>query len=202
MKDLPTEEIKKMKKEGKDNSKIASDLLDKGYDPTQISEAMNQTKIRGDYQPSILDEDEIPLPPEPEEIEEFGETEEEPKFQPTPQYTPPQLPQTENQVEEIIEAIVEEKWQGVSQQMDNLIIWRDRVSDDLSATKQEILRISQRFDMLQNSLVGKVDEYNQSINDITSEVKALEKVFQNIMQPLTSNIKELNRITQNLRRTT
>ena len=52
---------------------------------------------------------------------------------------------------------------------------------------------------LQNSVVEKVSDYNRSVEDVGSEIKALEKVFKNILDPFTTNIKELNKITKELK---
>ena len=52
---------------------------------------------------------------------------------------------------------------------------------------------------LQNVMVGKVTEYSRSIGDINTEMKALEQVFQRILQPLTTNIKDLNKVTAELK---
>jgi len=50
-----------------------------------------------------------------------------------------------------------------------------------------------------NSLLGKVTEYDDHVMNVTTEMKALEKVFEKIVQPLTTNIKELNKITKELK---
>jgi len=71
--------------------------------------------------------------------------------------------------------------------------------DDIISIKQEILRVSGRFDNMQQVVIGRVDEYSKSVGDVTSEIKALEKVFQNIVNPLTSNIKELASLTKELK---
>ena len=73
------------------------------------------------------------------------------------------------------------------------------MNNELIAIKQEIIRTQDHFKNLQGSVLGKVGEYNQNISNINTEMKALEKVFQKILEPLTTNIKELSRITEKLK---
>ena len=48
---------------------------------------------------------------------------------------------------------------------------------------------------VERALAGKVQEYSESLTDVTAEIKALSKLLQQILQPLTSNVKELQKIT-------
>ena len=73
------------------------------------------------------------------------------------------------------------------------------MNDDMASVKQELLRLNRRFDLLQNTMAGRVDEYSHNVQDMGTELKALEKVFKNILEPLTMNIKELNRITEDMK---
>ena len=79
-------------------------------------------------------------------------------------------------------------------------IWKSNINDELTSIKQEILRLSGRLDNLQKAVLGKVNEYNQNISDVGVEIKALERVMQNILQPLTSNIRELSKVTEDIKR--
>ncbi len=205
--EIPTEEALDLGKRGFKKEDINKRLEDKGYSPRQINNAINQMDIKtgvlGEYpygnqtptgmEPSVLNlEEEAPSP-----IEE--------------EYTTPQkversqMPQITTQdytadTEELIEAVIEEKWQEFMSRLGDMESWKIRTDDDIISIKQEIIRLGKRFDNLQNSIVQKVGEYSQSIVDINTEIKALEKVFQNIIDPLTNNIRELSRITTELKK--
>lgn len=190
------------------NQQIIAKLENQGYNSQQVAEAMNQLGIKNNIesgsqnkmQPSLLDED-IPVPSPPQ-------SEQQPYVQQNYQYPQQQIqmePQAFNlssgqsDVQEIVETIVEERWQRFSDSMTDFEIWKSRINDEIISIKQEVIRANNRFDILQKSVLGKVDEYNRNISDVNSEMKALEKVFQNIINPLTSNIKELSRITKELK---
>ena len=104
-----------------------------------------------------------------------------------------------DEMQSVVEEIIDEKWKELLTSMGDITTWKVQVEDDLEAAKQEILRLQSRFDTIQAAVVGKVGEYEGSMKDLSTEMKALEQVMQKILEPLTANIKELNRITEDLR---
>ena len=199
--ETPLDEAMGMKKKGLNKKDIAEDLKNKGYNPNQVYDAMNQLDIKDSVgndprmQLSVLNQD-IPVPEPPKE-EEF---EQEPKqtYQKPIQAT--RYPSYHPENDELIESMVEEKWQQITDVVGDIELWKSRVNDELVAIKQEIMRLSDRLDNVQRSVLGKVTEYSQSMGNVETDIKALEKVMKNILQPLTSNIKELSRITNDLKK--
>ncbi len=104
-----------------------------------------------------------------------------------------------SKMQEIAEAIINEKWQELLSSVGNIAVWKEKVDTNIISIKQEIVRINERFDNLQNAVLGKIKEYDGDMKNVTTEMKALEKVFEKIIEPLTSNVKELNRITKEMK---
>ncbi|MFA4887476.1 MAG: hypothetical protein WC595_04640 [Candidatus Nanoarchaeia archaeon] len=119
-----------------------------------------------------------------------------PSNQPT-YYAPAQV--DSERIHEVAEAIVNERWEEFLAKVGDISIWKERTETNIISIKQEIVRINQRFDNLQNAILGKIHDYDQGMKDVHTEMKALEKVFEKILEPLVSNIKELGRITQDLK---
>lgn len=223
-KEPPTEEVLDLRGQNKNNSDIIRELAQRGFTNQQIYEAINQADIKGGIggrvpqsspegmRPSALtsgiDETEIPIPvPSPEGMEEEAAAPNQrmraPDIQPSAQVYMQNSQQPQMDIEsmqEIVESIIDERWQEVVASVGDITIWKSRVDDDLSAIKQEVLRIEDRFTKLQASILGKVDEYQKGITQVSSEMVALEQVFGKIMEPLTSNIKELQRLTQDMKK--
>ncbi len=223
-KEPPTEDVLDLRGQNKNNSDIIRELAQRGFTNQQIYEAINQADIKGGIggrvpqdspegmRPSALtsgiDEGEIPIPvPSPEGAEEEPAPSlrmRAPEIQPSAQvYMRGSVQQPQMDIEsmqEIVESIIDERWQEVVASVGDITIWRSRIDDDLSAIKQEILRVEDRFTKLQASILGKVDEYQKGITQVSSEMVALEQVFGKIMEPLTSNIKELQRLTQDMKK--
>ncbi len=225
-KEPPINEVINLRNQNRSNLDIIKSLSQRGFTDQQIFEAMNQADIKegiggrvpmnsemsSGMRPSALtsggEEDEIPIPvPSPEVEEEPTPARMAvPEVQPSAQVFMPgvvhqQQPSMDiESMQEIVESIIDERWQEVVASVGDISLWKSRVEDDLSAIKQEILRIEDRFTKLQASILGKVDEYHRGITQVSNEMVALEKVFGNIMEPLTSNIKELQRITQDIKK--
>lgn len=103
-------------------------------------------------------------------------------------------------IHQIAEKVVYEKWDELMGSMGDIVIWKNSVERDLKSVKQELLRVSARVDNVQNSVLGKVKEYGDSLSTVGSEIEALENVLSKIIEPLTSNIKELDKITKKLKK--
>lgn len=220
---IPEDELLRMKKQGMTNEEINERLQGEGFSLAQIAEAMTQMSSKGaeaqkkmdnepkDMESSELDkeptEEEIPIPvptptkePEERQMPErgggmpqrgFAQQQQMPSFGTKPIVA---------DIQALVEEIVNEKWGELISTLGDFNIWRSRISDDNEAIKQEMIRMQGRIENLQSAVLGKVKEYDKDIKEVTSEMKALEKVFQNIMEPLVMNIKELSRITEDLKK--
>ena len=102
-------------------------------------------------------------------------------------------------IHEIAEAIVNERWQEFLGTVGDLAVWKERTDINILSIKQEVVRMNHRIENLQNAILGKINQYDQDVRDIHTEMKALEKVFEKITEPLVTNIKELGRITKELK---
>jgi len=120
-----------------------------------------------------------------------------PSFQPSFQQ---QSQVSSDYVQKIVESVVEEKWDDLISKIGDVNLWKESVNNDLEAVKQEILRVQEKFNNLQNILVGRVHDYNKNVSELNSEMKALEQVMQKIIEPLTTNVKELGKITSELKK--
>jgi len=110
-------------------------------------------------------------------------------------YIPPNI----DEIEELVESIINEKWRSLIENFGDMGIWKERARTEISSIKQELIRLENRFENLQRAIIGRITTYDENIREVGSEIKALEKVFEKIINPLTTNIKELDRITKQLK---
>ncbi len=197
---IPVNEVLNFLKQGRSNEEITNSLEQKGFNLQQISDAINQANIKmgveGNMPPSGMQESsanqEIPIPEQ--EPQQVYASSNEPQYQ-MPQQTGPDY----SDIQALVEEVVEEKWREFIKDVGDISVWKARVGDDLEATKQELLRTQKRLEELQTAVLGKVKDYNQTVLDINTEMKALEKVFGKILEPLTENIKELKKIANDMK---
>ncbi|AJF62393.1 MAG: hypothetical protein QT11_C0001G0244 [archaeon GW2011_AR20] len=205
LKKPPTDKVKIMKDDNVNDEEILK-ALKPDYSNQEIDDAFNQSSQDG----NILDElDQFEPSKEqqdaPEDLlEEAPSPEgEEPSLRYTQSNTGYNQPAPElgsSQIQEIVESIVEEKWDDLISKIGDVNLWKESVNNDLEAVKQEILRVQEKFNNLQNILVGRVHDYNKNVSELNSEMKALEQVMQKIIEPLTTNVKELGKITSELKK--
>jgi len=153
--------------------------------------------------------EDVPSPgniPEPGENEEDSSIQEDKSYEPSLRTTSPassSINQGRDLIEkihEITEAVIDEKWGEFTKKIGNLNVWQEKVNTNISSIKQEIQRIEGRFENLQKAVLGKVSEYDKGITKVHTEMKALEKVFERILDPLVNNVKELGKITEELKK--
>lgn len=113
-----------------------------------------------------------------------------------PAFTPPRVSSrtVTQEIEEIAEAIVSEKWEKFSKEVDDLKKDIDDVSASVNGVQERLANIEKRMDMVIQQVLGKVEDYGRSIADVSTELKAMQKVFGTMMPTMTENIKELDEL--------
>jgi len=201
---IPTEEVLEMQRNSMSHEQIVDSLHQKGFSSQQIMDAINQAELNQSAGMAAGSQNiQSPLDtagPSPQ-MPEMGAPGLDTSYQQFPQQRAPQPQRNiEEQIEEITEAIIDEKWDELTKDMGNLSLWKESIQTELESVKQEVLRVEGRLEKLQQAVLSRVEQYNQTLTNVDTEMKALGKVFEKIIQPLTSNIKELSRITADLKK--
>lgn len=218
-KDTPVEKVEQLRRRGLTKDEIIKDLESEGYNYQQIYDAFDQVDLKdnvksypqyqysGEEQDSRIEqlEEAAPSPSsKPNKDVKFSKPSRDDNFQ---DFRPSQpLPQqriqktNQEEIEALIESIVKEKWDDMVGEIGDLSLWKESVRNDISSLKQGLLRLENRFQSLQQTIIGKVQDYNKSIQEVGSDLNALEDVLKKIITPLSVNVKELNKITEELKK--
>ena len=227
-KETPVEDALKLIQSGMADSEVIRQLTEAGYSPVEISDALNQAKIKMEIsrvpeglEPSIMQREAVPKPfvPKPSAFAPSAYvTPSAPSMtsvSPTPitvtaeyptypyEYpTAPEAPKMETEaMEEIAEEIVNEKWLEIKGKISDVIEWKTYAEKRISSVDDRIKRIEGSMDRLQAALLTKVQEYGRNIKDLGSEMSALEGAFGKILSPFVENMRELSKITGELKTT-
>ncbi|PIZ52606.1 hypothetical protein COY26_04130, partial [Candidatus Woesearchaeota archaeon CG_4_10_14_0_2_um_filter_33_10] len=73
------------------------------------------------------------------------------------------------------------------------------VESDTASIRQEIEDLKSSFSELQKNILTKVDEYDRNIVKVSTNIKAMENVFQKAIPTFTENINELARTVESLK---
>ncbi len=117
-----------------------------------------------------------------------------------PQPTEPQAFEPDyEKIEEIAESIIEEKWTDLSKGVSKIIEWKERTDLKINELDTKIGQLKQSFDELNKNMMNRMSEYDKNIGSVGSDIKAMEKVFQQMLPSFTENVNELSRLTRNIK---
>ncbi len=223
---IPVEQVATMKQQGMSDTVIIQSLQRDGYKTHQIFDAMNQADLVSGAPRRLDDLQQANMPGGPQVFvnppQPMG-----PSFQQMPpsqgglppdQLLPPQPMQQEqmmpsfapspispgdiitaDQVEEIAESIIEEKWDELAKGVGKIIEWKERTEARVNEMDARIAQLQQILEDLHSALLGKLSDYDRSMASVGTDIKAMQKVFQQMLPTFTENVNELSRLTKNIK---
>jgi DNA-binding transcriptional MerR regulator len=198
--DALTGQILQMRQQGFNNNQIVQTLQRAGYKPHQIFDAMNYAELQAgggpiDQQVDSPEGNPPDMPPADMPMDQQGYAEQQPQ-----EYVPEATYGYSNdRVEELVEAVVEEKWAELVKSVNKVIAWKSTVENRLVVLEQRFEDLRHQFEQLNKGLLEKINEYDQNITNVGTEIKAMERVFQKVLPTFTENINELSRISKNIK---
>ncbi|MDP8012710.1 MAG: hypothetical protein RAK22_01245 [Nanoarchaeota archaeon] len=178
-------DVSDMLKKGMSEQDIIDNLRQQGYDNTTIRMAlMNASQAQQANQ--------SPPPPQMQEVNQPAQSQN------------PQQPKisedTLDAIQGILEQIIEEKWKTATADIETLKNENKRNSDMQRILSEQIERMNQRIDELQNVMVGKTEEYNKALNDVNIELDAFNKVVDKLVPAFSDSIKELRDLIEEFKK--
>ncbi|MBD3361568.1 hypothetical protein GF358_02120 [Candidatus Woesearchaeota archaeon] len=170
---LPIEQVSNLMSQGYPQDQIIDYLKTQGFSAAQIYDAIKQVEARTPAEPYV--------PPEPKK--------------PAPSFTP-RTPTPQDNTEEMVEAIVDEKWRSISKELTKFKDWQDATDSRLDKMEQGMKDIRADVDSLHKAIISKISEYDKSLIDVGTEIKAMEKVFSKVLPDLTESVSKLSNITK------
>lgn len=173
--EVPISQVASMQTQGLTNNQIIQALQRQGYQPTQIYDALAQAEAKRSIEPM-----EVPgeMPPQRSETRQA-----------------PAHPESEA----VVEQIIEEKWHDLQKDIVKFNEWKDMITSRMDKLEQSTTDMKTDLDGLHKAIVARIGEYDKTLMDVGTEIKAMEKVFQKVLPELTGNIQELSRITKNVK---
>ncbi len=100
-------------------------------------------------------------------------------------------------IEEIAEGLIDEKWEDLISEVKKIIEWKQKTEETQVKITSDLDKLKEDFKVLHQSVLGKVEEYDKRMQDVGTELKAVGKVFKDVIPVFTENVKELRSITKN-----
>ncbi len=102
-------------------------------------------------------------------------------------------------IQQILEQIINEKWKNSSSDLNSLRSSVNINTNSIENIKDNLEKLGQRIDSIQNTMVGKTEEYNKTISDVNVELQAFEKVIDRLVPAISDSIRELRDLIDDLK---
>lgn len=115
-----------------------------------------------------------------------------------PSYPSP-MPQLGISTEDLVEKIVSEKVENLERRLSD----QERIHSDLMQQIQQVRgllnELKGKYSQLQEDSVVKIEEYNKELEGVGSQIKAMQRVMQNIIPTFAENVRSLTEVVRELR---
>ncbi len=176
-------EVARLRSQNLGNEEIAQRLLYKGYSNADVFDALSSSEVN-----PALEGNRMEYTEQPQQYPSFSM----------------QAPQSDgvdsNKIAEIAESIIEEKWSDLVDHVNKIIEWKSSIEMKLTSMDEQIKGLKMDFDSLNKNILGRINEGDAVMRDVSTDIKALEQVFKKILPGFVENVNELSRITQNLKK--
>ncbi|MFC1754329.1 hypothetical protein ACFL96_13215, partial [Thermoproteota archaeon] len=180
----PTEQILNLRAQGLSNNQITEVLQRQGLTTQDILAGMQQSDVRAEVRPFPLKKGDIMAenPMAPPGMPPPGAPPGGPGMPPPGapgMMPPPEEPEyaggeDKDRIEELAEAIIDEKWTDLVENINRIIEWKEKTEGRVAAIETDFKALKDSFDKLHIAILEKVGEYDHHIQDVGTEVKALE----------------------------
>jgi len=179
----PSNEVAQLRSQGLTDNLIMEELTKKGYSPEQVNQAITQL-----------------------DASSGGMEQSNGGFTPGAMPTTHQATQAQQQdplygrMEEIVESLIDEKWDELISEVKKIVEWKEKIEEKQSKMSNDLEKIKEDFKILHQGVLGKLDEYDNRMRDVGTELKAVGKVFKDVVPQFVENVKELSSITNNMKK--
>ena len=186
---IPIDEVKQLRTQGMSDNQIIDDLKAKKFSLTQINDALAQSAIAAPDTPMTGPEaTSAPIQPGPMPGEE------------APQPTEQMGEDMYGRIEEIAEGIIDEKWDSLIEEVKKIIEWKDGVEGTITKLHGDVDKLKTDFGELHQGVLGKLEDYDTRMGEVGTELKAVGKVFKDVVPEFVENVKELKSITKKVKK--
>lgn len=165
-------EVLGLREQGLTDSLIMEELTSQGYSPDQVHEAIMQVDSGPAAAPTVSS---FSRPLKPQETPDSNVYE---------------------RIEEITESMIDEKWDELIAEVKKIVEWKESIEDKQTKINNDIEKLKEDFKVLHQGVLGKLEDYDARMQDVGTELKAVGKVFKDVIPEFVENVKELSSITK------
>ncbi|MBI2151971.1 hypothetical protein HYU21_04555 [Candidatus Woesearchaeota archaeon] len=105
-----------------------------------------------------------------------------------------------DRIEEITENMIDEKWDELIAEVKKIIQWKEKVEEKQNKLVSDVDKMKEDFKTLHGGVLGKLEEYDERMQDVGTELKAVGRVFKDVVPEFVENVKELRSLKEEWKR--
>lgn len=102
-------------------------------------------------------------------------------------------------IEGTVETMIDERWDELIGEVKKIIEWKEKMEEAQKKAQSDLDKLKEDFKLLHQGVLGKLDDYDGRMRDVDTELKAVGKVFKDVVPQFVDNVKELGSITKGMR---
>lgn len=188
------QQVLQMRQQGTSDNQIVQALQRQGVATQEIFDALSQADLT-----AITAAEEAPAP---QDVSQAGEYPPAPGGSDIPEgygYSPDAAPADER-IQQVAEAIINEKWEELAGEVQKVVAWKEEVETELQKLQDALAALKEEFRQLHQGVLGKVGEYDERMRDVSADLKAVQKVFKDVIPSFTENVAELSRVAKAMKK--
>jgi hypothetical protein len=111
-----------------------------------------------------------------------------------------QLEEESEDVEALVEKLVAEKAEGMDLRLKDMEADMGKVRTDIQEIKNTVIELKQKYAGLQEDSLGKVEEYAKELENVGAQIKAMQRILQQIIPSLADNISQLQTVVDKVKK--
>ena len=185
------QQVAALRSQGLTDNLIVDELKKQGINENDVISAISQMDAGG-MSPPVMSPPGMPM-----QNDDF--------IPPAPSGPPPMPPSTPStniyeRVEEVVESIVDEKWDDLISEVKKIVDWKDKIEQRQARIESDLVKLKEDFKTLHGGVLGKLDQYDNKMREVGTELNAVGKVFKDVVPEFVENVKELSSLTNQMKK--
>lgn len=193
---IPVNDVLQLRTQGLTDNLIVEELKSKGYNQQQINVALSQADSSAMGMDTGSDQD-FPAPTASNSRSNYSG------------YSQPQMPSVPQsaeesniyeRIEEIAESMIDEKWDELIAEVKKIVEWKEKIEEKQAKIISDVEKLKEDFTVLHQGVLGKLEDYDSRMMEVGTELKAVGKVFKDVVPQFVENVKELRDVTSKIKK--
>lgn len=193
-KSSPVSEVLQLRQQGLSDDIVVDELSQRGYAQQQISEAIAMADQAGSSGPSAYNMPGVQAMPMAGPMPSAQEMPAQPAYQDNMNNN------IYERIEEITESMIDERWDDLIVEVKKIIEWKNKMEEKQVKLANDVEKLKEDFKMLHEAVLGKLEDYDARMQAVGTDLKAVGKVFKDVIPTFVENVKELSSLKEELKK--